>query len=313
MRNCLSKQTRREALENMTALVAGVSLARCLGFGSPGPEKRGYNPTLSVQVYVWTQHFSSLQESLAAGLEEMLAGIHSAGYQHVELTADFLRPDMRERTLGLLRKYELKMPTFYIGTTLHEGVAAEKSISEALDLAQALAGAGVEAIVTNPSPKLHHEPKSDGELTVQVQSLNRLGAELKKMGIRLMVHHHTPELANHAHEWRYQLGHTDPRLVFCCVDVDWALRGGENPLAFTRETGKRLLSLHLRNERDGVWMEDFDEGEIDYAQIAAYLKRIRYTGYLVVELAYEKNTQVTRPLEEDLRRSRLYAEKVFDL
>ena len=32
---------------------------------------------------------------------------------------------------------------------------------------------------------------------------------------------------------------------------------------------------------------------------------------LLVELAYEQETRPTRTLEEDLRRSRLYAEKIF--
>jgi len=36
-------------------------------------------------------------------------------------------------------------------------------------------------------------------------------------------------------------------------------------------------------------------------------------GYLVVELAYEKNTKITRPLEEDLKLSREFAEKTFGI
>jgi len=84
-------------------------------------------------------------------------------------------------------------------------------------------------------------------------------------------------------------------------------------LAFLRGVGSRLASLHVRNSKGGVWMEDFGDGDIDYAKVAAYLKEISYAGYLIVELAYEKGTQITRSLEEDLRLSRLYAEKVFGL
>jgi inosose dehydratase len=97
------------------------------------------------------------------------------------------------------------------------------------------------------------------------------------------------------------------------VDVEWAVRGGQEPLAFLREVGSRLVSLHVRNSQGGVWMEDFSDGDIDYTKVAAYLKQIDYAGYLIVELAYEKNTKITRPLEEDLRLSRLYAEKMFAL
>jgi sugar phosphate isomerase/epimerase len=95
------------------------------------------------------------------------------------------------------------------------------------------------------------------------------------------------------------------------VDVDWLKRGGQDPMTLLKEAGKRIASLHLRSMRQGVWMEEFGDGDVDYRQVAAYLREIGYQGYLVVELAYEKATAPTRPLEEDLRRSRMYAEKVF--
>jgi sugar phosphate isomerase/epimerase len=107
--------------------------------------------------------------------------------------------------------------------------------------------------------------------------------------------------------------HTTPNRVYCCVDVEWAYRGGQDEMTFIRAAAERLLVLHLRNSKQGVWMEDFGPGDIDYEQIANYLHAIRFNGYLVVELAYEKSTQVTRSLTEDLSQSRLYTEKVFAL
>jgi inosose dehydratase len=95
--------------------------------------------------------------------------------------------------------------------------------------------------------------------------------------------------------------------------VHWAYRGGQEVMPFLRETGHRLVELHLRNSKQGVWMEDFGPGDLDYQPVADYLHEIKYDGYLVVELAYEKGTQVTRSLDEDLRLSRLYTLKVFGL
>ena len=97
------------------------------------------------------------------------------------------------------------------------------------------------------------------------------------------------------------------------MDVEWANRGGQEVMSFLRETGDRLLELHLRNSHQGVWAEDFGPGDIDYQGVADYLRKISFNGYLVVELAYEKNTQITRSLDEDLRLSRQYTEKVFGL
>jgi inosose dehydratase len=270
-----------------------------------------YLPILTTQIYVWTQQFQKQNTPYLDGLEEALPAIRRAGYPRVELMADFLRPHLRSKTLALLKKHELEMPTMYSGSTLHEPEAAEKSIAEILELAEALEPAGLRALTTNPSPKPRQARKSEEELNLQARSLNRLGDELQKRGVRLLVHHHTPELVDDAHEWRHQLEHTDPELVSCCVDVHWAFRGGREPLAFLRETGHRLASVHLRNSRGGVWTEDFDDGDVDYRKIADYLKEMKYDQYLVVELAYEKGTEITRSLEENLRRSRLYTEKLF--
>lgn len=302
-RNC----TRREALAKM-AVFAGSSLAGPFAEASPR-----YHPTLSVQAYIWIQHFDVEKRSLTDGVEEMLAGFRTAGYSNVDLNDSFVDSKLREKTFSLLRKYGLQMPTFYANSTLHDAPMAEQSIKTIVELAQATKQAGVRGIVTNPSPKPNHGRKSDEELATQARYLNRLGGELQKQGVRLMVHHHTPELVENAREWRHQLANTDPKLVGCCVDVHWAYRGGQEPMAFLREVGGRLESLHLRNSRAGVWMEDFNDGDVDYHKIAEHLRETGYNGYLVVELAYEKGTTTTRSLEEDLKASRLYTEKVFGL
>jgi len=301
--------TRREALARMAAL-AGSSFA---GRSGEAAVPSGYQPVLSVQAYIWIQHFEAAKKSFADGIEEMLAGFQRAGYTNVDLNDSFVDSNLRERTLGLLKKYGLKMPTFYANSTLHEARMAEHSIKTIVELAQATKEAGVRGIVTNPSPKPNQGRKSDEELATQARYLNQLGAELQKLGIRLMVHHHTPELVENAREWRHELANTDPKLVGCCVDIHWAYRGGQEPMAFLREVGSRLESLHLRNSKGGVWMEDFNDGDLDFHQVAEYLRKTSYHGFLVVELAYEKGTTVTRSLEEDLRLSQLYAEKVFGL
>jgi len=296
------------------AMLGGSTLFRSEWFSPCATvTTRRYAPKLSVQIYVWTQQFQSQKRTIAEGLEEALAAIRGAGYRQVELLSDFFQPDLRAKTLSLLKKEQLEIPTLYTGSTLHEAAEGEKSIAAITQTAKELKKAGLQWIVTNPSPKPHGERKTDPELDLQARNLNRLGAALHKRGVRLMVHHHTPELVDNAREWRFQLQHTDPRLVSCCVDVDWAVRGGQEPLAFLREVGNRLASLHLRNHQQGVWMEDFGAGDIAYSKITDYLEESGFSGYLVVELAYEKGTKITRSLEEDLRLSRLYAEKVFRL
>jgi len=196
---------------------------------------------------------------------------------------------------------------------MHEAAAAEKSVKEVVEVARLLKPHGTRVIVTNPSPKPGQARKTDEELDTQAKYVDQLGAELHQQGMKLALHHHTPELVDNAREWRHLLQHTNPRRVYCCVDVHWAYRGGQEVMTFIRETGHRLVELHLRNSKQGVWTEDFGPGDIDYQKVADYLRGISFKGYLVVELAYEKDTQIIRSLDEDLRLSRQYAEKIFAL
>jgi inosose dehydratase len=272
-----------------------------------------YAPKLSVEIYIWIQHLESEKKTLAEGVEEVLASFHGAGYHRVELNQDFFQPALRERTFTLLAKNHLAPETVYAGTTLHESAAAEKSVGAVVELARLLKPHGTRVIVTNPSPKPGQALKSEEELDTQAKNVDRLAEEISGLGMKLALHHHTPELLEHAREWRHLMQHTDPNRVYCCVDVHWAYRGGQEVMSFLRETGDRLVELHLRNSRKGIWMEDFGPGDIDYQKVADYLREISFNGYLVVELAYEKGTQITRSLDEDLRLSRLYTEKVFGL
>jgi inosose dehydratase len=196
---------------------------------------------------------------------------------------------------------------------MHEDAAAEKSIKELMELAVLLKPHRTRIIITNPSPKPGQARKTDEELDTQANYVDQLGAELHQLGMKLALHHHTPELVDNAREWRHLLQHTNPLRVYCCVDVHWAYRGGQEVMSFIRETGDRLVELHLRNSKQGVWMEDFGPGDIDYQKVADYLRGISFKGYLVVELAYEKDTEITRPLDEDLRLSRQYTRKIFGL
>ena len=305
--------TRREILGNVVKLAGTTLIPPGLIWGSPNKGAGGYAPKLSVEGYIWTQYFASRKVTLAEGEEEALRETHQAGYQRVELSADFFTPVVREHTRELLAKFALNPESVYAGTTLHEAPAAETSIHSVLELARFLKPLGTRIIITNPSPKPNQGRKSENELKTQAHYINQLGAALRRQGIRLLLHHHTPELRDNAREWWYELQHTNPKLAGCCVDVHWAYRGGQEVMPFLRRVGTRIESLHLRNSQHGVWMEDFGPGDVDYSQVAEYLHQINYEGFLVVELAYEKDTVMTRGLEEDLRRSRIYAEKVFGL
>jgi sugar phosphate isomerase/epimerase len=235
----------------------------------------------------------------------------AAGFKNIELNPAFFAPEMRERILSLLRSQGLLMPSLYVGGPMHEKDGADRTIATALELGHLCTPFGCKAIVNNPDPKPGEASKTDAELGVQADSLNRMGRTLAQNGFDLRVHHHTPQLAENAREWRHILHHTNPEYVHICVDVDWAYEGGFEPIPFMREVGKRLREIHVRSAKNKLWLEDLEDSDIDYRKVAEYLKEEGLAPLIVVELAYRPNTVVTRSLEEDLRLSRIYAERIF--
>ncbi|MBV9157633.1 MAG: TIM barrel protein [Acidobacteriaceae bacterium] len=266
---------------------------------------------LAMEGYIFQQYAESLKKPLEALTDQVLPMARAAGFRNIELNPAFFLPDGRERTLSILRSQGLLMPSLYVGGSMHESEGAERTIATALEFGKLCAPFGCKAIVNNPDPKLGDALKTEAELNVQAESLNRMGRVLAQHGFDLRVHHHTPQLADNAREWRHILRHTDPEYVHICVDVDWAYEAGFEPLPFLREVGSRLRELHVRSAKNKLWLEDLEDSDIDYRQVAEYLNEERLAPLIVVELAYRSKTVVTRSLEEDLRVSRIYAEKVF--
>jgi inosose dehydratase len=263
------------------------------------------------QAYVWTQEMKKRGLTLEQGMAEIFSSTKRAGFDQIELMSDFFTPALRDRTLAELKKSGLTAPVVYFGGNLHDNVKAAATCKSGLALAEAVRGAGTTALNHNPDPKPQKAVKEEWELSVQSEWLNYIGEQLAARDMGFLVHHHDPEMADEAAEWKYILETTDPKTVSLCVDTHWAYRGGQDPLELLRAAGSRVGSIHLRNSVNKIWSEDFSSGDLDYGPVAAWLKKTGIKPYLVVELAQENGQKITRSLEENLRRSRVYLRDTF--
>lgn len=294
--------TRREML--VTAAATFLSL-------SATGEVHSSPSHLSVEGYIWQQHMKAKGKNLGDGLVEFFETVRKAGFRSVELSNAFLTADLRDRVIELIQSNGLYMPSIYVGGAMHEAQLAEATIAQSLEIARFCKKVGCRAVIGDPRSKAGDVEKTDAELAVQAAMLDKMGKALAAEGFQYWVHNHIPEMVNHAREWWNTLNHTDPDYVWMCLDIGWVNQGGQDPLALLRAAGKRVACLHLRNSNQKVWLESFGNGDIDYPAIAAYLTSARLQPLLVVELAYAHQTVITRPLEEDLKLSRVYAEHTF--
>ncbi|HEY7210385.1 MAG TPA: sugar phosphate isomerase/epimerase [Bryobacteraceae bacterium] len=292
--------TRRDLL-----LASAVGAARTL---SGAGQSR-----LSVEAYIFQQYAQRQHKKLSDVLAEAIPMARRAGFHNIELNGEFFAPEVESQTLALVRSSGLKMPSVYSGGALHDPELAQQTIERALAIAKICQPFGCTAVVCNADPKKGGAEKTDAELAVQAEQMNRMGRLLARNGFELRVHNHTPEMVSGAREWRYTLAHTDPKSVSLCLDLDWVHQGGQDPLALLKEAGSRVHEVHVRNAKDKLWLEDLEDGDVDYRAIADYLRTARLDPLIVVELAYRENTKVTRPLEKDLEISRAYAERVFGM
>jgi inosose dehydratase len=243
-------------------------------------------------------------------LDEVFAANKRAGYDAVQGWLSFYStPEAAEKIAAKLKQHGLTMPTVYAGGVMHTREGGQATITQIVQQARNGMPHGLRLVVHNPQSA--EGDKTDEELAIQAENLNRLGEALGQLGVKLAIHSHDPEMRNGANEWYHMLRNTDPHKVGFCVDLHWVLRGKQDPYRLLEDAGTRVLDLHLRNSRDGVWSEDLSDGDIDHARVRGILEKVGYQGLYTVELAYEVKTRRTRPLEENLRRSRDYVRKVL--
>lgn len=264
----------------------------------------------ATQLYVWSQIYDRDGKDLEAGMNEVLSEVAAAGYLAVEgwLTA-CATAEGAERLRGMLDAHGLTLTSLYSGGCYYDPARARESLEALLPAAERAAGIGCPAICMNPDVK--RERKTDEELRVQAEWLNRVGAALKDLGLGLWLHNHAPEMRDDGRELRSNLDGTDPALVGFCADTHWIYRGGGDVLRYLEQYGDRLGSLHLRNSVGGIWSEALGDGDLDHRAIAAQLAAVKFDGPLIVELAIEEGTPHTRPLVENMRLSREYLRAAF--
>lgn len=290
--------TRRDLLAGAAAMAPGAR----------------YRPRLVSNTYIWVQQIQKTKRDPADVWSEAFPAIRRAGYNGVELIASSIQPPLRDLTFRLLKENNLHLNDIYNGGSIWDAELARKSIDDTLAIAETAHTVGTKVLLFDLNPKPKAARKSDAELAVEARSLNELGRRTRSIGMELYLHNHDDPMRDNAREWRAMLHQTDPKLVSFALDMDWAWNGGADPFELLYATGDRLRMLHLRTQRNKVWTEALqDGGDIDFGKVAAYLRKQNFDGFLVVELAHRPQTVVTRPVEENIRVSREWTEKVFHL
>ncbi len=270
---------------------------------------------ISCNAYTWNTFYEREKKHWMANPDESLAEFVQAGLTTYE--PSFNNADEVKKLAPFLTKYRLTMPSLYVNSILHKPDEAQKSIDSVLAIADAAKPLGARIVVTNPNPIKwgSDADKTDADLTEQAKNLDRLGAELRKRGLTLAYHTHAPEHRQAAREFHHMLLASDPKNVSLCLDAHWVYRGsGNSQIALfdvVKLYGKRIVEVHIRQSKNGIWQETFSDGDIDYRRLTAGLKAISIRPLLVLEQCLEPASPNTMGPVEAHRQDLAYAREVF--
>ncbi|GAB2544674.1 sugar phosphate isomerase/epimerase family protein [Spirosoma aerophilum] len=305
--------TRRRFLTSATAL-AGAAL---LPDNQPVQAKPAVKSfPIACNSYNWLTFYERQGKTWMADPDASLAELAQSGITAYE--PGLSSAEDVKKLLPFLTKYKLVMHSLYVNSTLHKADEARQSIDSVMAIADAARPAGTSIFVTNPSPIKWgtNDDKSDDELTEQARNLDQLGAELRKRGITLAYHTHAPEHRQAAREFHHMLLATDPRNVSLCLDAHWVYRGSGNSQVALFDVvklyGKRIVEVHIRQSKNGIWQESFGEGDIDYKRLANALKAQGVRPNLVIEQCLEKGSPNTMSVVEAHRKDLAMVKNVFD-
>ncbi len=267
-----------------------------------------------VQQYPWQQLVEKRQVEWDNVLDATLDQIVSSGYQGWEPCLSSTK-DLH-RIVNISTKHGLEIKSVCIGGVFHdERVGETKKIFA--DILPTLASNKIGIIMCNPAPLSWTEKldKTDEQIRFQTVAFQQVGELCAKHGIKLAYHTHDVEFRLGARELHHMMIHTSHDCVFFCLDTHWAYRGTGNSMLALEDIislyGKRVVELHLRQSRDGIWSETFEDGDIDYCMVVKELLRQNARPLLVLEQAHEEKTHFSLDVCEANARSLAYVTKVF--
>lgn len=250
-------------------------------------------------------------------LESILADISELGFEGVELGGKFPREANELRTL--LDHYRLDLiGGWYSGSLLVQDAAAEiQALQSHLALLKAL-GSTV-FVFAETSNAIHSDRRSTlaGTPRLAADDWAQFGARMTEVadyvhgqGLKFAYHHHLGTVVETAADVDAFIAATGPSVGFT-LDTGHAALGGVNSLAIIRDHPERVVHVHCKDVRwetfakakkggasflDGVLAGMFTvpgDGAIDYAEIMHALKRMDYSGWIVIEA--EQDPSVADP------------------
>ena len=247
----------RHAAGYGSMLVGGGLLTGCATGGGPAQRSLIDSYPIGIQLY-------TVRDQLQSNFEGTLERVAEIGYKEFEFAGFYNHTPAQVRSI--LDRLDVTAPSSHVGLNLFRE-----------DIDKLIADAGV----------IGHRylvvPSANGRTAEGWRELaaefNRYAERVQRAGMRFGYHNHAHEfedLGGGVTAYDILLQETDPDLVDMELDLYWAIRGGQDPVAMFAANPGRYHLFHVKDmaDRSGSQaMAPVGEGEIDFPSIFANIRQ----------------------------------------
>lgn len=259
--------SRREALQRMGALAAGVAGLGCVGesVSDDGAEAdtEARRPDLDRHLAPIGVQLYTIRSEMQQGVEPALERVAAIGYQEVEFAGYFGHSPIEIR--DMLVRTGLSSPAAHVAPNFEP-----EAWAEILDDANA---AGHEYVVVAWTPESMRADLDGWRRTAEV--MTRAGEQARAAGLQYAYHNHDFEFAEMEGRVAFDVfcEESDPDLVRIELDIFWIIHGGGDPVAFLERWPGRVPMVHVKDRTVTGHMVDVGQGVIDWAGILKHANR----------------------------------------
>ncbi len=244
--------TRRDVLKTLSALAATGLLPRdahanraC--FAAPDAIER-----IGLQLY-------TVRGAMKTDMPGTLAAVAQAGYREVEFAGYFGRTPAEVRTM--LRDNGLTAPSTHL---------ALEDVQGKFDATAESANAIGIRYLTVASLDMR-ALKTVDDWKRMADTFNAVGRRVEAAGLRFGYHNHSVEFTPVAGRMPHEvlIEGTDPALVTFELDIYWAVKAGQEPVAYFSKHAGRFEMVHVKDATaaPALAMTDVGSGTLDWKRI----------------------------------------------
>ncbi len=269
--------------------------------------------------------------------DKVLDEMSQAGYEGTELGYNF--PREKEKLKQELKKRRLELSAAYCGLTLLDMDALKKNVAgAALETAKLLAAAGAAHIIIADKGDDRRRSLAgrvpdgtkvcipDAAWKNIGNALNDFARQCRDLGLTCVFHNHAGTYVETQKELSRLVDATDSELIGLCPDTGHLVYGGCDPVEIFKQYGALVRYIHFKDIRADVLLRakekqmdyltavkagifvELGEGCVDFAKIFQWLRKINYSGWIVVE----QDTTRKTPFDSAMQ-SRRYLKQNFHL